>query len=226
PKVRLRVLGMGVETASRAPKQQNSHLLYKVRLREWLVAQWREHAQVDRRPRVVECFGPWQEMWARVWSRCAEYLGADGDNAERWLGDHALGELDLFDLDPYGSPWPCIAVIGRRATAPTIGIVATDGALRAEAKYRGKCPGVLAREFGWDFHDHALAASVYLHYPRFARAAIERLTRRPMLAYAVSPYGRRAVMYWATLLGAPDSSRCDHPATAEIVECELSASSC
>lgn len=184
----------------------------KVALRRWLLAQLRRH--VDRAPRVLDCYGPYGVMHAKVWREAASsYAGTEG-GAYAWLTSHDLTGFDLFDLDAYGSPYEALEAVAQGAD-PTavIGVVATDGALRKEALYRANMPRFLQDRMKWPRRDDVLFAAIYYRYPNYARAVIERLTGRPLLHYAVTPSGRAgAVMYWAVVLG-PGSPPCARRAT-------------
>lgn len=129
-------------------------------------------AKVDIRERVLEAIGRDRavvldayagegQLYRRVWSRAADYVGIDtkwypderlmyAHDCRRVMRAMDLGRFTVFDFDPWGSPWEPVAILcGRRAAAPgeTLGICLTEGSsLKVKM---GKLPTGLAQMSGW-----------------------------------------------------------------------------
>lgn len=80
-------------------------------------------------------------------------------------------DYDIFDVDPYSSPYEALALIAKSATKPTLGLYVTDGCLRQQAKVRGYFPKILLDPMGWQNkiphtkESRRQRAWVYWHYP-------------------------------------------------------------
>jgi hypothetical protein len=115
----------------------SSSLGAKVRLRE-------EALSAVVQAHVFDAFCGTGEMWRRVWSRAASYVGCDGrpwalqDPVSRYVADNRrvmraidLSRFTVFDLDAYGSPWEQMLILAARRRferGERVAIVLTDGA--------------------------------------------------------------------------------------------------
>jgi hypothetical protein len=138
---------------------------------------------------VLDLYAGGGEMWRRAWRRADDYLGVEmslrkvmqhpAGRVLHWEAERALATLDLapwtvFDLDPYGSPWPAARVLARRRLAPgeRIAIVLTDGSVRRAmiGKVEQRLAD-LADEPTWQTGAH-------WRWGAICRAALERLAER------------------------------------------------
>lgn len=111
-----------------APKD-NSDYAGKRAVRKWLLAS--HHG----RKAAYEVFGSGQSTGVL---RAAGFDAVDGAQGEAMASLTALNRWDYnwWDVDPWGNPWPAVAVIAERATAPKIAIFLCDGGLTPAAKWR------------------------------------------------------------------------------------------
>ncbi len=113
-------------------------------------------------------------MYKQVWqTRITAYQVVEGD-ALKWLAAHELG-FDVFDIDPWGSPWEALEIINTKAIRDRIGIVCTDGALKKAAMIRSPISKSIIRATRWDSKSNHLKAWVYYHYPAACRYVLERI---------------------------------------------------
>ena len=118
-------------------KHDNSHPLEKAALREWVLT----HISPAR---VLDVYGGNGLMFERVWkSKTENYRTADGDALE-WLNTQKEFTENIFDIDPYASPYEALEIISQKATTMRIGIVCTDGTLRRVAMMRTRIPKFLS----------------------------------------------------------------------------------
>lgn len=101
---------------------------------------------------VLDCYcGLDGLLYDAVWRRAASYCGIDtewhiSDPRDRYVGDcmrvlraiptHELSRFNIFDMDPWGEPWPALVMIAKRRhwAAGELGAVTlTDG---SETKLR------------------------------------------------------------------------------------------
>lgn len=116
--------------------RQSSYSPTKIKLRQQLV-----DAMGARRMRVLDTFCGRGDMHQAVWHQCAAYHGIDQewvkDERLQFVGDNReiLRALDLyqwnvFDLDPFGSPWEQAYILSARRHVrkrERVGIVVTAG---------------------------------------------------------------------------------------------------
>lgn len=142
---------------SRRPnsKKDNSAHSVKRKLRERLV-----DALGVESPAVLDVFAGSGQMWRSAYGSTPHYLGLDqkqyDDERHTIVCDNSrflrlagfnLSRFDIFDIDAYGSPYYCLAIICRRfrwGNKRRIGIVLTDGDMGAQAARRGVPPKMLA----------------------------------------------------------------------------------
>ena len=123
-------------------KHDNSHPHEKIALREWLI-------QYITPAHVVDVYGGNGLMFDMVWKeKAADYRHSDGD-ALQWLCSQREFSENLFDVDPYASPYEALEVIGQKAQTDKLGIVCTDGTLRRVAMMRTRIPKFFQDKCGW-----------------------------------------------------------------------------
>lgn len=165
-------------------------------------------AKVDLRRRVLNEIGPAHahvfdmfcgpvgEMWSAVWHEAASYAGADeefrlDDARTRYVGDSYLvaRSIDLqpfnvFDVDPFGSPWQGLLIIAARRKwkkGERGAVVITDGGA-LYTKFNGP-DKTFAQALGMKFADRAMmGGKLSLHVDMRGQAI-----RRWLASCAVRP---------------------------------------
>ncbi len=177
-------------------KHNNSNPFVKIKIREWLIQ------QMDNPQSILDIYGGHGLMFKKVWSRFPDYSISEGD-AVKWLKQQELFKHDIFDIDPYGSPYEALLIISEKAEKNIIGLVCTDGALRFEAKIRGKLPKILLEKCKWDGTSRTLKAAIYYQYPKYLRFALKKLmpdwTLEKLAIKVAVGQGKSGTVYWAGL---------------------------
>ena len=179
------------------PPSENSHPGIKISLRKWLAGYF------DRRS-VLDVYGGHGWMYRAVWKDIAsEYCAANGD-ALGFLSSCDVLDFDIFDVDPFASPFEALHLIGSRAKKERIGIVCTDGSLRRQGLMRGKLSPFLQESCGFPARDKKLLAAIYWQYPKFLRFILEKLMDHHRIANLAIKYGegtwRQGTVYFAAVL--------------------------
>lgn len=178
-------------------KHDNSHPREKIALREWLLS-------YINPAHVVDVYGGNGLMFDKVWKeKSADYRHSNGD-ALQWLqSQHDFNE-NLFDVDPYASPYEALEVIGQKAQPDKIGIVCTDGTLRRVAMMRTKIPQYFQNKCGWPERSLTLMAGIYHQYPRFLRHVLSCVLPQWWIERLAVQYGKgtwkQATVYFAAVL--------------------------
>lgn len=180
----------------------NSFPALKIALREWVVAEFMS-------ARVLDVYGGYGLMYRQVWSRVSSsYEATDGDSLA-WLQDRESLDYDLFDVDPYGSPFEALQIIAKRAIRNRIGLVCTDGCLRRQGTYRGNLPKVVEQTCGWGSENKALMASIYYNYPGHLRYLLRHLMPGWFIETLAVRYGKgggkHTMAYFAFILKRVES---------------------
>lgn len=179
-------------------KHDNSHPREKIVLREWLLT----HISPAR---VLDVYGGNGLMFDRVWNLKAEnYRVADGDSL-RWLQSQNGFAENIFDVDPYASPYEALEIIGQKAGIVRIGIVCTDGTLRRVAMMRTHIPKFFQEHCGWPERSLTLMAGIYYHqYPRYLRHVLACVAPQWEIERLAIQYGKgtwkQATVYFAAVL--------------------------
>jgi hypothetical protein len=113
--------------------------------------------------------GPTGEMWKNVWREAASYAGVDkdyrwGDERTRYIGDSYivarsidLQPFNVFDVDPFGSPWQAMLILAARrrwAKNERGAVIVTDGGAMF-TKFNGP-DRALSQALGMPFADRAM----------------------------------------------------------------------
>jgi len=155
-------------------RQDNTNVCAKIALRLWMLDLLSEK---PTNISVLDVYGAFGMMYRQVWEKGAgRYEGSQGDALE-WLETHDLN-YDIYDIDPWGSPYEALAIINRKATLERIGIVATDGYLLRHGQMRGYISRVLQETMGWPKKDNSLLAAIYYDYSAFLRGILVKLMNR------------------------------------------------
>jgi len=173
----------------------NSFPAMKLALRRWIVEKFEN-------PTVLDIYGGYGKMYQQLWYKYS-YTATKGD-ALQWLSAQESLNFDIYDVDPYSSPYEALQIVAEKATGDRIGIVCTDGCLRRQAHMRGRLPKILQQCCNWDWHDKALMAAIYYQYPRFLRFALVRVMKGwEIEALAVKygkGFGKSSTVYFAAIM--------------------------
>jgi hypothetical protein len=178
-------------------KHDNSHPREKIALREWVLTHV-PHA------RVLDVYGGNGLMFEKVWKLKTEaYRSIEGD-ALQWLQSQTELTENVFDVDPYASPYEALEIIGQKATPDRIGVACTDGTLRRVAMMRTKIPKFLQNQCGWPERSLTLMAGIYHQYPRYLRHVLACVvpqweTERLAIQYGKGTW-KQATCYYAAVL--------------------------
>jgi hypothetical protein len=187
----------GKKGGPRTVHTDNSHPVIKIALRQWI-------AEKFELPIVLDVYGGYGMMYESVWKVLAkEYLTSEGE-AINWLDSQKRLGADIFDVDPYSSPYEALEMIGNKAIKKHIGIVCTDGCLRRQAHMRGHLTKFLEQKCGWDSSNKGLMAAIYYQYPSFLRFVLQKIMpewKASSLAikYGIG-FGRQSTVYFACLM--------------------------
>ena len=178
-------------------KRDNSHPLEKIALREWVLT----HISPAH---VLDVYGGNGLMFERAWKSKAEsYSSSDGDALE-WLKSNKEFTENVFDIDPYASPYEALEIIGQKATTERIGIVCTDGTLRRVSMMRTRIPKFFRDRCGWPERSLTLMAGIYHQYPRYLRHVLACVLPRWEVERLAVQYGKgtwkQATVYFAAIL--------------------------
>jgi hypothetical protein len=180
----------------RTIEKDNSHPLIKIRLRQWHIEKFNQDIS------VLDVYGAHGLMFGKVWSKY-DYTPTDGDAIEWLEQQNCLGQ-DIFDIDPYSSPYDALLLIAQKASKDKIGICCTDGCLRRQAQMRGKMPRTLQTLCGWPLKDNHLFAAIYHNYPAFLRGILAKIFEGWSIGNLAVKYGigcgRQSTVYFAAIL--------------------------
>jgi len=187
----------GKKGGPRTTHNDNSHPGIKIALRQWVAKKFQS-------PIVLDVYGGYGMMYESVWKVLAkEYLTSEGE-AINWLNSQERLNANVFDVDPYSSPYEAMEIIGMKAANERIGIVCTDGCLRRQAGMRGHLTKFLEQKCEWDSNNKGLMAAIYYQYPSFLRFVLQKVMpdwRVSSLAikYGIG-FGRQSTVYFACLM--------------------------
>ncbi len=178
-------------------KHDNSHPQEKIALREWLLT----HISAAT---VLDVYGGNGLMFERVWKSKAENYRAAGGDAIQWLQSQNEFNENIFDIDPYASPYEALEIVGQKATLERIGIACTDGALRRVAMMRTRIPEFLRGRCRWPERSLTLMAGIYHQYPKYLRHVLACVCPRWEIERLAIQYGKgtwkQATVYFAAVL--------------------------
>jgi len=179
----------------KSEKKDNSHPVIKIAVREWLLK------YIDN-PKIVDIYGGKGMMYEKVWSKF-EYRCSDGDSIEWLLGQPKLNE-NIFDIDPYASPFEALKIIAEKAALKKIGIVCTDGYLRRVSMMRTGLSKFFQENCNWPERSLTLMAGIYHKYPSYLRHVLKCIAPQWRVERLVIQYGRgtwkQATVYFSVIL--------------------------
>ena len=180
---------------ARTKEKDNQFPAIKIKLRKWLLAFFNN-------PSVLDIYGGNGLMYKFVWKNNSEkYIAVDCDAIE-WLNKNTCN-FDIFDVDPYSSPYEAIEVIGRKTQKEVFGLVCTDGMLRRQAKMRGSMSNFLQKKMNWPRKDNDLFARIFYNYPGYLRLVLKELCQNYTVEKLAVKYGFGSscdTCYFAALL--------------------------
>lgn len=174
-------------TKTSAGGKANSWPGGKLGVRRWLA---KRHPPV----RVWEIYGP-GSVGARQWKMLgAVEMGGTpaGEDAVGYLDTLKDWDWDVYDIDPYSSPFAALVAVSARATAPEIAVFLTDGHLRKAAQMGASLATVVCDRMGWPGgigkETRAVKRWIYWHYSAALRSVVERCLapRYDVSAFAVT----------------------------------------
>lgn len=178
-------------------KKDNSHPLEKIALREWVLA------QISPR-NVLDVYGGFGLMHKKVWGHKSDSYKCTSGDAVSWLSDHGELTENVYDIDPYASPYEALEIIGQKATPEKIGIVCTDGTIRRVAMMRTKMPKFFQQRCAWPERSLTLMAGIYHKYPSYLRHVLSCVVPSWDVDRLAVQYGKgtwkQATVYFAAVL--------------------------
>lgn len=178
----------------RTVHKDNSHPVIKIALRKWTIEKIQPKS-------VLDVYGGHGMMFDRLWKNY-DYQCSDGDAIE-YLKNQTEFNHDIFDIDPYSSPYEAIEIVCKKSVKPEIGIVCTDGMLRRQAGMRGNLTKFIQEKTGWPAKDNSLMAGIYHRYPEYLRHVLSCICDDYKIKNLAVEYGRKrsqATVYFAIIL--------------------------
>jgi hypothetical protein len=178
-------------------KHDNSHPLEKIALREWVL-------KYISPAHVLDVYGGNGLMFDKVWKTKAEsYRTADGDSLQ-WLQSKKYFIENVFDIDPYASPYEALEIIAQKLRVERAGIICTDGTLRRVAMMRTHIPKFFQDRCQWPERSLTLMAGIYHQYPRYLRHVLACVAPQWEIERLAIQYGKgtwkQATVYFAAVL--------------------------
>jgi len=193
-----RGVGIGGNKKGGGPRTvyvDNSFPIMKIALRKWV-------AEKFVNPSILDVYGGYGLMYKQLWRRY-NYTATTGE-ALSWLSNQEKLDYDIYDVDPYSSPYEALQIISQKATKRVIGVICTDGCLRRQAQMRGKLPKVIQDICGWPPKDNKLMAAIYYQYPCFLKFILLKIfagykIKNLAVKYGIG-WGKCATVYFAAVL--------------------------
>lgn len=178
-------------------KKDNSHPYIKIKLREKMI-------EYEENIVCLDVYGGFGLMYQKIWSReNIEYNSTVGDSLT-WLNENNLDKYNVFDIDPYSSPFEAIEIICTKTTQNNIIIICTDGYLRRMGLMRMKLNKFICNKTGWADRDLTLLAAIYHQYPSFLRFLLSKIIKDFTIDKLYIKYGegtwKQATVYFAIKL--------------------------
>ena len=153
---------------------------------------------------ILDVYGGNGLMFEKVWKSKAESYGSAAGDTLQWLQSQGKFTENIFDVDPYASPYEALEIIGQKSTAGRIGIVCTDGTLRRGALMRTHIPKFFQARCGWPERSLTLMAGIYHQYPRYLRHVLANVAPQWEIERLAIQYGKgtwkQATVYFAAIL--------------------------
>lgn len=178
-------------------KNDNSHPREKIALREWVL-------KYISSAHILDVYGGNGLMFKKVWKLKAQNYRPTIGEALQWLQSQEKLTENVFDIDPYASPYEALEIIGNKTAAARIGIVCTDGTLRRVAMMRTRIPQFFRERCGWPERSLTLMAGIYHQYPRYLRHVLSCVLPQWQVERLAVQYGKgtwkQATVYFAAIL--------------------------
>jgi tRNA G26 N,N-dimethylase Trm1 len=178
-------------------KKDNSHPKIKIALRKKI-------SEFFEKINILDVYGGYGLMYDKVWKNIAsEYNIVEGDSIE-WLKNQRNFTANIYDVDPYASPFEAIELICEKTNNEKISIICTDGYLRRCAMMRTKFNKFTQMKTGWEERNLSLMAAIYHQYPKFLRYFLSKITKDFTIEKLYIKYGigtwKQANVYFAVIL--------------------------
>lgn len=179
----------------KSEKKDNSHPAIKIAVREWIL-------KYINKPIVLDVYGGNGLMFEKLWNKF-QYRHSDGDSIKWLLGQLKFDE-NVFDIDPYASPFEALKIIAEKSTSKKIGIACTDGYLRRVSMMRTGLSKFFQENCKWPGRSLTLMAGIYHKYPEYLRHVLKCIAPQWRVERLVIQYGRgtwkQATCYFAAIL--------------------------
>jgi hypothetical protein len=179
----------------------NTNPLAKIYLRKWLL-------DFFPNPRVLDVYGGHGVMYDNVWKESSSRYEAVDGKVIRWIKKQENLEYDVFDIDPWGSPFQVIAELNKRIAEDIghVGMVCTDGAIKRAGQIiplsrfvREKC--------GFDEKNKTFLRSLFHQYNKYLRFILEVLLPDWEIERLAIKHGQpRAMVYFAGVFNRKKTS--------------------
>lgn len=180
----------------KSSKVDNSHPKIKIAMRLWVCKFIND---ID----ILDIYGGHGLMYQKVWKgNSKKYSCTDGDALE-WINKQQTITQNMFDIDPYASPYEALECIGLKCSQNKIGVICTDGTLRRVAMMRTNIPIFFQKKCGWPERDLTLMAGIYHQYPKFLRYVLSCIMPGWKVERLAIQYGKgtwkQATVYWGAI---------------------------
>jgi len=181
----------------KSQKKNNSHPLVKIAIREWILK------YIDN-PSVLDVYGGKGMMFEKVWKEKEKKYQASKGDAIEWLKNQKQFDQNIFDIDPYASPFEALKIITEKATLKKIGVVCTDGYLRRVSMMRTGLSKFFQENCKWPERSLTLMAGIYHKYPSYLRYVLKCIAPQWNIERLVIQYGqgtwKQATCYFSVVL--------------------------
>lgn len=176
--------------------KNNSNPAIKFALRRWLINYFND-------PTILDVYGGYGLMFFEIYKKYANKYESVKGEAIEWLKCRKELNFDIFDIDPYPSPFEALEIINQKSIKTKIGIVCTDGCIRRQSQFRGNLPKIIQKYCEWPRKDNNLMAGIYYQYPKFLRYILRKIMSSYQIDKLVVKYGKgkhSETVYFAAIL--------------------------
>lgn len=150
-------------------QKNNSSPGLKVSIRKWVVS------KMSGDLFVLDVYGGYGLMHSLLWKHVSKTYRSSIGDAMLFLENEGTLQENVFDIDPYASPYEALFFVLEKAVCNEIAVVCTDGSLRRQCFMRSKIPLFIQKHTGWPRRDLSLMASIWYQYPAYLRFLINKL---------------------------------------------------
>lgn len=186
-------------------RNDNSNPVKKIGLRKTV-------AELFTERHVLDIYGGNGVMYRTVWCNVSDSYAVAGNDAISWLKLKSDLHQNIYDIDPYASPFEAIEIICEKSIPDRIAITCTDGYLRRCAMMRTHFNKYIQHKTGWPDRDLTLMAAIYHQYPSFLRYLLSRIIHDYEINKLFVKYGsgtwNQATVYFAAILSRTHKNPC------------------